>query len=85
MSIAAKRGLIGRTNLAAQELAKDKITANLIFPGWVPTSLVQNQIDGHGRDENKTVGAIMHELLAEKRPTVRLATLKASSRLGVPR
>jgi NAD(P)-dependent dehydrogenase (short-subunit alcohol dehydrogenase family) len=83
MSTAAKLGLIGRTNLAALELANE-IAANLICPRWVLTMLVQNQIEGHGHDENKTVRAIVHKWFADKQSTVGSWTLGASDWLAVP-
>jgi NAD(P)-dependent dehydrogenase (short-subunit alcohol dehydrogenase family) len=84
VSTAAKLGLIGRTNFAALELANDEIAANLICPSWVLTMLVQNQIEGHGHDENKTVRAIVHKWFADKQAAVGSWTPGASDRLAVP-
>ena len=42
--VAAKHGLAGLTKTLALELATDRITANCISPGYVWTSLIENQI-----------------------------------------
>jgi len=42
---AAKHGLVGLTRALAQELVRQKVTANAVCPGYADTDLVQGAID----------------------------------------
>jgi len=72
--VAAKHGLLGLTKVVALETARSGITCNAICPGWVPTPLVQKQIDERAAKEGIPVERARHELLAEKQPSLEFAT-----------
>ncbi len=69
--VAAKHGVIGLTKVTALETAKENITCNAICPGWVYTSLVENQIHEKAKLKNISFEEAMHELLSEKQPSLR--------------
>ena len=72
--VASKHGIVGRTKVAALELATTGVTCNAICPGWVLTPLVQKQIDARAEKEKMSVEAASKELLAEKEPSLQFTT-----------
>ena len=66
--VAAKHGIVGLTKVVAIECANDGITCNAICPGWVLTSLVQQQIDARAKAAGQTNEQAKVALLSEKQP-----------------
>lgn len=81
--VAAKHGLLGLTKVIALETAQTGITCNAICPGWVLTPLVQQQIDGRARAEDKSVEQAKRELLGEKQPSLEFVTPEQLGALAV--
>lgn len=67
--VAAKHGLAGLTKTLALELAQDGITANCISPGYVWTSLVENQIPDTMAARNLSREQVIDDVLLAKQPT----------------
>jgi 3-hydroxybutyrate dehydrogenase len=67
--VSAKHGLTGLTKTLALELARTKITANCISPGYVWTPLVENQIPDTMKARNMTREEVISEVLLERQPT----------------
>ena len=66
--VSAKHGLVGMTKVVAIETANSGITCNAICPGWVLTTLVQQQIDDRAKASGKSVRDEEIALLSEKQP-----------------
>jgi 3-hydroxybutyrate dehydrogenase len=66
--VSAKHGLVGLTKVVAMETANAGVTCNAICPGWVLTSLVQQQIDARAKTSGKSVRDEEVALLSEKQP-----------------
>jgi 3-hydroxybutyrate dehydrogenase len=66
--ISAKHGLVGLTKVVALEAANNGITCNAICPGWVLTSLIQQQIDTRAKAPGKNLRDAEVALLSEKQP-----------------
>jgi 3-hydroxybutyrate dehydrogenase len=66
--VSAKHGLVGLTKVVAMETANAGVTCNAICPGWVLTSLVQQQIDVRAKTSGKSVREEEVALLSEKQP-----------------
>jgi 3-hydroxybutyrate dehydrogenase len=81
--VAAKHGLVGLTKVVAIETANDGITCNAICPGWVLTSLVQQQIEARAKAEGKSVEAAKNAILAEKQPMLQFSTPEGIGALAV--
>jgi 3-hydroxybutyrate dehydrogenase len=81
--VAAKHGIVGMTKVVALENAERNITCNAICPGWVHTPLVQKQIEDRAAAAGLTVEQATHELLAEKQPSLRFATVDDMGDLAV--
>ena len=73
--VAAKHGIVGLTKVCALENATSGVTCNAICPGWVHTPLVQKQIEDRAAAASITVEQATHDLLAEKQPSLRFATV----------
>jgi 3-hydroxybutyrate dehydrogenase len=67
--VAAKHGLIGLTKAVALETATHGITANCISPGYVWTSLVENQIPDTMRTRGLTRDQVINDVLLAAQPT----------------
>lgn len=67
--VAAKHGLAGFTKTIALELATHGITANCISPGYVWTTLVENQIPDTMAARGMTREQVMNNVLLAKQPT----------------
>ncbi len=69
--VAAKHGIAGFTKTLALELATSGVTANCISPGYVWTSLVENQIPDTMAARGLTREQVMNDVLLAKQPTKR--------------
>ena len=67
--VAAKHGIAGLTQVAALELATNGVTANCISPGYVWTSLVENQIPATMEARGLTRDQVINEVLLAAQPT----------------
>ena len=72
--VAAKHGVAGFTKTVALETARDGITVNCISPGYVWTSLVENQIPDTMKARNMTREQVMNDVLLAAQPTKRFVT-----------
>jgi len=69
--VAAKHGVAGFTKAVALETARDGITANCISPGYVWTSLVENQIPDTMKARDLTREQVINDVLLAAQPTKR--------------
>ena len=69
--VAAKHGIAGFTKSLALELATSGVTANCISPGYVWTSLVENQIPDTMAARGLSREAVINDVLLAKQPTKR--------------
>lgn len=74
--VAAKHGIMGLTKVIALENATLDLTCNAICPGWVHTPLVQKQIEDNAKNQGISVEEATKELLSEKQPSLRFATVE---------
>ncbi len=81
--VAAKHGIIGLTKSVALEVANAGITCNAICPGWVLTTLVQEQIVTRAKNSGKTVKEEEIALLSEKQPMHQFSTPENLGALAV--
>ena len=72
--VAAKHGVAGFTKTVALEAAKDGITANCISPGYVWTTLVEDQIPDTMKARGLTRDQVMNDVLLAAQPTKRFVT-----------
>jgi 3-hydroxybutyrate dehydrogenase len=72
--VAAKHGVAGFTKAVALEAARDGITANCISPGYVWTTLVENQIPDTMKARGLTREQVMNDVLLAAQPTKRFVT-----------
>ncbi len=72
--VAAKHGVAGFTKAVALETAKDGITVNCISPGYVWTTLVENQIPDTMKARGLTREQVMNDVLLAAQPTKRFVT-----------
>ena len=72
--VAAKHGVAGFTKTVALEAAKDGVTVNCISPGYVWTTLVENQIPDTMKARNMTREQVMTDVLLAAQPTKRFVT-----------
>jgi 3-hydroxybutyrate dehydrogenase len=72
--VAAKHGLVGLTKVTAIETANQGITCNAICPGWVLTSLVQQQIEARAKAQRMPVEKTREDLVREKQPMLEYTT-----------
>ncbi|GAA4753061.1 3-hydroxybutyrate dehydrogenase [Sphingomonas daechungensis] len=72
--VAAKHGVAGFTKSVALEAAKDGVTVNCISPGYVWTTLVENQIPDTMKARNLTREQVMNDVLLAAQPTKRFVT-----------
>lgn len=74
--VAAKHGILGMTKSVALELAREKITANSICPGYVKTPLVEGQIPDQMKEHNMTREEVIEKVLLAKQPSKEFATVE---------
>lgn len=67
--VAAKHGLAGLTKTLALELATHNVTANCISPGYVWTSLVENQIPDTMAARGMTRDEVINQVMLIRQPT----------------
>lgn len=72
--VAAKHGVVGLTKTLALELARQKITANAICPGYVLTPLVEAQIPGQMQAHHMDRETVIREVMLDKQPTKEFVT-----------
>ena len=72
--VAAKHGVAGFTKAVALEAAKEGVTANCISPGYVWTTLVENQIPDTMRARNLTREQVVNDVLLAAQSTKRFVT-----------
>jgi 3-hydroxybutyrate dehydrogenase len=72
--VAAKHGLAGLTKAVALEVAREGITANLISPGYVWTTLVEDQIPDTMAARGLTREQVVNDVLLAAQPTKRFVT-----------
>jgi 3-hydroxybutyrate dehydrogenase len=81
--VTAKHGLVGLTKVTAIESANQGITCNAICPGWVLTSLVQQQIEARAGAQGIPVEKAREDLLREKQPMLDFTTPEKIAALAV--
>jgi 3-hydroxybutyrate dehydrogenase len=72
--VAAKHGVAGFTKAVALETARDNITVNCISPGYVWTTLVENQIPDTMKARDLTRDQVINDVLLAAQPTKRFVT-----------
>jgi 3-hydroxybutyrate dehydrogenase len=72
--VSAKHGLAGLTKTLALELATNGITANCISPGYVWTTLVENQIPDTMAARGMTREQVLNDVLLVRQPTRQFVT-----------
>ncbi|HEU4704849.1 MAG TPA: 3-hydroxybutyrate dehydrogenase [Sphingomicrobium sp.] len=72
--VAAKHGIAGFTKTVALEAARDGVTVNCISPGYVWTTLVENQIPDTMKARGLTREQVMTDILLAAQPTKRFVT-----------
>ena len=72
--VAAKHGVAGFTKTAALEVARDGVTVNCISPGYVWTTLVENQIPDTMKARGLTREQVMNDVLLAAQPTKQFVT-----------
>ena len=72
--VAAKHGVAGFTKAVALETARDGITVNCISPGYVWTTLVENQIPDTMKARGLTREQVMNDVLLAAQPTKQFVT-----------
>ena len=72
--VAAKHGVAGFTKTVALETARDGITVNCISPGYVWTTLVENQIPDTMKARRLTRDQVINDVLLAAQPTKRFVT-----------
>ncbi len=72
--VMAKHGIAGLTKTLALELATHGITANGISPGYVWTSLVENQIPDTMKTRGLTRDQVINDVLLAAQPTKEFVT-----------
>jgi 3-hydroxybutyrate dehydrogenase len=81
--VAAKHGIAGLTKTVALEAARDGVTANCISPGYVWTTLVENQIPDTMKARGLTREQVMEDVLLAAQPTKRFVTPEEVAALAV--
>jgi 3-hydroxybutyrate dehydrogenase len=72
--VAAKHGVTGFTKTVALETAREGITVNCISPGYVWTTLVENQIPDTMKARGLTREQVINDVLLAAQPTKRFVT-----------
>jgi len=81
--VAAKQGIAGLTKTVALEAARDGVTVNCISPGYVWTTLVENQIPDTMKARGLTLEQVMNDVLLAAQPTKRFVTPEEVAALAV--
>jgi 3-hydroxybutyrate dehydrogenase len=81
--VAAKHGIAGFTKAVALETAQAGITANCISPGYVWTTLVENQIPDTMKARGLTREQVMNDVLLAAQPTKQFVTVDQVAALAL--
>jgi 3-hydroxybutyrate dehydrogenase len=81
--VAAKHGIAGLTKTAALETATAGITVNCISPGYVWTSLAENQIPDTMKARGLTREQVMNDVLLAAQPTKKFVTVDQVAALAL--
>ena len=81
--VAAKHGIAGFTKSVALETATSGVTVNCISPGYVWTSLVENQIPDTMKARGLTREQVMNDVLLAAQPTKEFVTVDQVGALAV--
>ena len=81
--VAAKHGVAGFTKAVALEAAKDGVTVNCISPGYVWTTLVENQIPDTMKARGLTREQVMNDVLLAAQPTKQFVTVDQVAALAL--
>ncbi len=81
--VAAKHGIAGLTKTVALEAARDGVTVNCISPGYVWTSMVENQIPDTMKARNMTEEQVKREVLLAAQPTKEFVTVEQVAALAL--
>jgi 3-hydroxybutyrate dehydrogenase len=81
--VASKHGVAGFTKAVALEAATSGVTLNCISPGYVWTSLVENQIPDTMRSRGLTREQVMNDVLLAAQPTKQFVTVDQVAALAV--
>ncbi len=81
--VAAKHGIAGFTKAVALEAAQAGVTANTISPGYVWTSLVENQIPDTMKARGLSREQVMNDVLLAAQPTKKFVTPEQVAALAV--
>jgi 3-hydroxybutyrate dehydrogenase len=81
--VASKHGVAGFTKAVALENATAGVTANCISPGYVWTSLVENQIPDTMKARGLTREQVMNDVLLAAQPTKQFVTVEQVAALAV--
>jgi 3-hydroxybutyrate dehydrogenase len=81
--VASKHGIAGLTKGVALEVAQAGVTVNCISPGYVWTSLVENQIPDTMKARNLTREQVMNDVLLAAQPTKRFVQVEQVAALAL--
>lgn len=74
--VAAKHGIAGLTKVVALETAQQGITCNAICPGYVWTSLVENQVADTAKARGMSEEEVKRDVLLAAQPTKQFTTVE---------
>jgi 3-hydroxybutyrate dehydrogenase len=80
--VAAKHGVAGFTKTVALEAAQSGVTINCISPGYVWTTLVENQIPDTMRTRGLTREQVINDVLLAAQPTKRFVQVEEVAALA---
>jgi 3-hydroxybutyrate dehydrogenase len=81
--VAAKHGIAGLTKTVALEVAPYGVTANCISPGYVWTSLVENQIPDTMASRHLTREQVINDVMLAAQPTKQFVTVDQVAALAL--
>ena len=81
--VAAKHGVAGFTKSVALECATDGVTVNCISPGYVWTSLIENQIPDTMATRGLTREQVINDVLLAAQPTKQFVTVEQVAALAL--
>lgn len=81
--VASKHGVAGLTKGVALETAQTGVTVNCISPGYVWTTLVENQIPDTMKARNLTREQVMNDVLLAAQPTKKFVTVDQVAALAL--
>jgi 3-hydroxybutyrate dehydrogenase len=81
--VASKHGIAGLTKAVALETATSGVTVNCISPGYVWTSLVENQIPDTMAARGLTREQVMNDVLLAAQPTKKFVTVDQVAALAL--